>query len=152
MQGRRLAPSVIASPKGSGVFFIERAIAALLGILDDLRTTLGDTDHGRAQDAVADDEAGLHDLYDRVVRHFRIRYFEHRLMEIRIELLADRLKLAHAMALQGREHRTLGHLDAFDQGRQAGIAASARFSRNGVQRAAQVIRHRQHVAGEACHR
>ncbi|EGE55817.1 hypothetical protein RHECNPAF_850056 [Rhizobium etli CNPAF512] len=129
----------------SGVLLVEDGVGFGFGRL---RAALGDTDHGRAQHALADGEACLHDLDDRVVRHLRVRHLEHRLMEIRIELLADRLELAHTMAFERRQHGAFGHLHTLDQRGQAGIGRGLGLRRDGIQRPAQIVGDGEHVAGE----
>ena len=80
-----------------------------------LRAALGDADQRRAQHALADHEAGLHDLDHRACRHRRVGHFVHRLLEVRIELLARRIELLDAVLLQRVEQRALGQLDALDE-------------------------------------
>ena len=113
-----------------------------------LRPALGDPDHCRTEHALAYRIAGLHDLDHRVGGHIRIWHLEHRLVEIRIELFAFRLKLLHAMTIERGQHRALGDIDTLDEGLEAGIAGSLGFSGDGVERAAQIVGHRQHVARE----
>ena len=55
-----------------------------------LGTAARHADHGRAQDAITDRVADLHDLRDGSGRNGRVRHLEDRLVEIRIELLALR--------------------------------------------------------------
>jgi len=126
----------------SGVLLVKDGIGFGFGRL---RAALGDADHGRAQHALADGKTCLYDLDDRVVRHLGVRHLEHRLMEIRVELLADRLKLANAVALERRQHGALGHLDTLDQGGQAGIGRILGLRRDRIQRPAQIVRDGEHV-------
>ena len=107
---------------------------------------LGDADHRRPQDAVADGVAGLHQRRDIAGRVLAWR-FEHRLMEVRIELLTDRLKLFDAMTLQRLEQIAFGQRDAFDQrfGRAVGVL------RRAFQRPGDVIGDIEHIAREGRH-
>ena len=66
--------------------------------LGGFRSTFGDADHGRPQHALADHIARLHDLDDRPGRVIVGRHLEDRLMQVGIELLADRIELLDAVA------------------------------------------------------
>src|SRR5690349_17965250 len=80
--------------------------------------TLGDADQRRTQHAIADHEAGLHDLNDGTRRHAGIGNLEHRMLEIRIEFFARRVELLDPVLFQCVEQRALGQFDALDQGLQ----------------------------------
>jgi hypothetical protein len=69
-------------------------------------------------------------------------------VEIRVELFAFGGELLDTMPLECRQHRAFGHLDALDQRRETGIAGSPRLGRNCVERAAEIVGYRQHVASE----
>src|SRR5690606_30137477 len=64
-----------------------------------LGSALGNAHHGRPQHAIADHITRLHDLHDRVGRNLWVGNLEHGLVEMRVEPLAFRLELLHAMAL-----------------------------------------------------
>ncbi len=72
---------------------------------------LGDADEGGAQHAIADLEARLHHLHNGAWRLLIGRHLEHRLMEMRIELLAHRIDALDAMALEDIEQFAPRHLD-----------------------------------------
>ena len=108
-----------------------------------------DTDERRTQHAIADGVAGLHDLHDGARRHRRIRHLVHRLLEVRVELLALRIELLDAVLFQRIEQRALGELDALDQRGQAGIGRGTGLGRNGIERTLEIVGDVEHVAGEA---
>src|ERR1044072_4841276 len=65
-------------------------VAARACVICGRRSTLGDADQSRAQQAVVDLIAGLQHLNDRAGGLAGIRHFEHRLMEVAVEALAFR--------------------------------------------------------------
>ena len=73
--------------------------------------------------ALADQIAGLYYLRDRAGRRGAVGHFVHRLMEIRIELLAERRELLDAVLLQHFLQFALGEIDALDQRFDLGIRA-----------------------------
>ncbi len=76
-------------------------------------------------------------------------YLVHRLMHVRIELLALGREFRYAIFLQHLHQLTLGELDAFDQRRHLDIGMLAQFGLDCAQRAMHVVGHCQHVAGES---
>src|SRR5690606_20665788 len=79
------------------------------------RVALGDADHGRAEQAVVQQIARLHQLNHGAGRLAAAGYLEHRLMQVAVELLAERLDLAELVTLERRMQLALRHLDAFAQ-------------------------------------
>ena len=69
-------------------------------------------------------------------------------MEVGIELLAFGSKLLDPVPFQRRQHGALGQVNAFDQRLEARVPGRLGLGWYGVQRAAQIVRYRQHVAGE----
>ena len=78
-------------------------------------------------------------MHDSAGRHRRVRDLVHRLVKIRIELLALRIELLDAMLLEGSQQVALGELDAFDQRLDAGVDALAQVGPDRIERAAHVV-------------
>ena len=115
------------------------------------RAALGDAHQCRAENAVADLVAFLHDLRDGARRHGRVGHFEHRLMAMRVEALAERADPRDAVLLQQPVHLAAGHFDAFDQ-RLQNLVGFALLRRHGFERALHIVADHEHVAGELGHR
>ena len=115
-----------------------------------LRAALGDADHGGTQHAVADGEAGLHHLHHGASGPDGIGHLEHRLVLVRIELLAlGSIGLTPCLASSrciSRSVISMPSISDFTSGRPV-----AGLGRQHHQRALQ-CRRRQHVAGEVRHR
>ena len=110
---------------------------------------LGDADQRRAQQAVGDHVARLHDLGDRAGRVLGGLDLEHRLVAVVVEAAAELgLDLGDLMALEAREQALLGQRDAIGQ-RAHEVDLLARAGRDAGQRAAQVVGHLEQLAGEA---
>ncbi len=73
---------------------------------------LGDADHCRPQQAVADQIALLHHLNDRAGRILIVLHLEYGLMEVVIELFTFGIDPLNAMALDRRGKLALRHGDA----------------------------------------
>ena len=73
------------------------------------RAALGDTHHGRAQHALADGKAFLHDLHDSALRHGSVRHFKHGLVLVRVKLLPGCFDLLH-----------IGHITLLEEARRFG--------------------------------
>ena len=79
----------------------------------------------------------------------RVGDFVHRLLKIRIELLAGGIEFLDAVFLQRVEQRPLGQLDAFDQGFQDRIGQFPGLGRDRIERTLQIVGDVEHVAGES---
>ena len=100
---------------------------------------------------VADHVAGLHNLYDAVSRDRGVGNFEHRLVQIGIELFALRRELPHAVLLQCLQKFALRQFDAVDERLDAALRVVAQFGRHRFQGAAHIVGHHQQVAGKRGH-
>ena len=88
------------------------------------RRGFDDRHQRRPQHAVADHVAGLDNLRDVARRQIGILHFVHRLMHVRIELLALRREFLHAIFLQHLHQLALGEFDTLDQRLHLGVGCS----------------------------
>ena len=113
-----------------------------------LRAALGNTDQRRTQHALADGVAGLHDLHHGAGGHRSVRNLQHRLMQVRIELLPLRLDLPDAVLLHHLDQFALGQFDAVEQRFDARIRFRANFIIERLQRAFHIVRNGENIARE----
>jgi hypothetical protein len=104
-------------------------------------------DEGRTQQAVLDRVAGLHFLDDRAGLGLVVRNFDHRLVEMRIELLPIASMRAMPWRWKALVELAPGRLDAGDQALHPLVLAQVLG--DGGERALEIVLHAQHVAGEA---
>src|SRR5687767_4461409 len=108
-------PSSFRRRPESSLFFVGDWTPAFAGVTKEVLGLLRHPDQRRAQQAVLDRVARLHLLDDRARLDTVVGDLDHRLVEMRIELLPERLDAADAVALEHIVQLAPRRLDARDE-------------------------------------